>query len=172
VIVAVAPAEPDEMPIVHHFFVAFFYDLSQYDDNLGINDYGLPLWEPSGRPGPRTPAECVTFNWWIRDRCLPYILRADGNPAGYAMVCADKAHLPEDVDFDLLDFYIAPKYRRHGVGREAARLLFDRHRGAWQVFELARNAPALAFWHRVIDEYTGGHYADLDGGTQQRFSNV
>jgi hypothetical protein len=40
------------------------------------------------------------------------------------------------------------------------------------VFELARNAPALAFWHRIIGEYTDGRYEDLDGGTQQRFANV
>ena len=39
------------------------------------------------------------------------------------------------------------------------------------MFQLARNGPALAFWHKIIAEYTGNDYKSLDDGTQQRFSN-
>ena len=45
------------------------------------------------------------------------------------------------------------------------------YRGAWQVYELPTNQPAKAFWHRVIDEYTGGQFENLDKGTRQRFRN-
>ena len=162
----------DQMHVVRNLFVAFFYDLSAYDPNLVINEYGLPTWAPSGLPGPRTLEECAAFNWWIRDRCQPYLIFANGQVAGFLHVCADRDHLPPDVDFELMDFYIAPPFRRKGIGWQAARRAFDAHRGNWQVFELAKNTPALAFWHKRIADYTGNDYQNLDGGTQQRFCNT
>ncbi|MBX0328281.1 GNAT family N-acetyltransferase [Oscillochloris sp. ZM17-4] len=158
--------------IVRNMFVGYFYDMSQYDDNLIINDYGLPMWAPFGLPGPRTAEECVSFNWWIRDRCELYVIRAGGSPAGFVIICADAAHLPDGVEYELMDFYVAPRYRRQGVGRRAARLALDLHRGAWVVYQLARNAPALRFWHALVADYTGGDFTMLDEGTQQRFNNT
>lgn len=163
-------ANDETRQIVRNQFTAYFFDLSQYDDNLIINQYGLPWWAPSGPPGPRTHDECARMNWWVRDDCQHYIIRAGAVPAGFTIICDDPRHLAPGVDFELMDFYIAPKYRRVGVGRRAARLAFDTRRGGtWQVFQLARNAPALRFWHGVIAEYTGGRYESLDNGTQQRF---
>lgn len=164
-------ASEEEMRIVRHFFLFFFCDLSQYDDNLIINEAGLPMWLPSGLPGPQTTDECVIFNWWIRDNCFHYLIRADGKPAGFANVCTRQPHMPEGVDYELLDFYIAPKYRRQGAGRQAARMIFGQHHGRWVVYELEKNFPARAFWQAVISEYTHGHFENRDDGTQQQFSN-
>ena len=169
--VTIEIAAPETLFIVKNMFTAYFYDMSQYDDGLIINVSGLPLWAAFGLPGPKSHEECVAMNWWIRDRCDAIIVRADGVPAGFAFACADKTHIPPEIDFELLDFYIAPKYRRQGVGRQAAGLIFDRQRGKWQLFELACNLPALAFWHGFLKEYTGGIYENLDDGTQQRFDN-
>ena len=164
-------AAPDTLPIVKNMFTAYFYDMSQYDDGLIINEHGLPHWKDFGLPGPKSHEECVAQNWWIRDRCDALIIRANGVPAGFAFVFADKSHIPPEIDFELLDFYIVPKYRRQGVGGQAARLIFDGRRGRWQLFELARNLPALAFWRGCLEEYTGGRYENLNEGTQQRFDN-
>jgi predicted acetyltransferase len=160
-----------EMPIVRHFFLSYFYDMSQYDDNLIINDAGLPMWEPFGLPGPQTPDECIKFNWWIRDLCQHYIIRVDERPAGFVIICAAKEHLPEGVEYELMDFYITPKYQRNGIGKEAARQALDLFHGNWCVFQLEKNMPARNFWQKVIGEYTSGNFENLDGGTQQRFSN-
>ena len=170
--VELRPATRDTLPVVRNLFVAFFYDLSAYDPNLVINEYGLPTWAPSGLPGPRTLDECAAFNWWIRDRCSPYLILAGDQIAGFLHVCADREHLPPDVDFELMDFYIAPPFRRQGVGWQAARLIFDAYRGNWRVFELAKNGPALAFWHRRIADYTNDNFQNIDNGTQQRFNNA
>ncbi len=164
-------ATEQDMPIVKNFFVAYFYDMTEFDDNLIINDYGLPMWEPFGLPGPATFDECVWFNWWIRDSCQHYLIRADGQPAGFVIILADKTHLMPDVDYELMDFYVAPKYRRQGIGRKAALAAFELYRGNWQVFQLARNLRAKAFWHGVVADYTDGQYQNLDDGTQQRFTN-
>ena len=161
----------DDQCVVWHFFLAFFYDLSRYDPDIAIVESGLPHYEPSGNPRPRTFDEFIESNFWVRGDSFQYIIRADEQPAGYAVVCSGNAHIPPEIDFELLDFYIVPKYRGQGIGRQAARLVFDAHRGAWQVFELAANEPAKVFWLRVIGEYTGGVYQNLDDGTQQRFTN-
>ena len=161
----------EEQHIVRNLFVAYFYDLSQFDDNLIINEYGLPMWLPFGLPGPKTAEECATYNWWIRDKCLLYVIRVDGQPAGFAIVLADRNHLTPEVEYELMDFYIAPRYRRQGVGGQAAQQVFDAHRGNWQLFELDRNEPARRFWQNTLTDYTGGNFTNLDEGTQQRFCN-
>jgi predicted acetyltransferase len=168
--------DPDDLAIVRNMFTAYFYDMSQYDDGLAINCYGLPTWIASGLPGPRTQEECAAHNWWIRGAAWPHVIRADGNPAGFTIILPHERHggptyLPPEIDYEVLDFWIAPKYRRQGVGRQAAWLAFDTYRGTWLVIELARNTPARAFWHGVIADYTAGRYDSLEGGTQQRFRN-
>jgi predicted acetyltransferase len=157
--------------IVKNMFVAYFNDTAPYNDECVINAHGLPVADRPGSANPRTYDECVRFNWWIRDRCELYIVRADGTPAGFVIILTDLLHLPPGVDMELMDFYIMPKYRGRDVGRMAARAAFDLHHGCWQVGELARNAPAIRFWHSVINEYTRGQYENLENGTQQRFRN-
>lgn len=163
----------DARRIVQNFFVAYFYDMSQFDPGLLINDYGLPTWADFGLPGPKTWDECAAMNWWIRDTCELWVIWADGKPAGFAVVSVGPTHLPADIktDFELVDFYVAPKYRRQKIGQAAARQIFDGKRGVWTLFELRENAAALAFWHGFLDDYTGGNFEDLDDGTQQRFRN-
>lgn len=167
--ITLAPTTDADRHVVTNMFTAYFYDMSQYDPQLIINDHGLPMWAPSGLPGPETHEACVRFNWWVRDQCELYIIRADGRPAGFVIVAVGLAHLPAGVEFELMDFYIAPKYRRQGVGRQAARAALDLHRGAWVVYQLEANMPARQFWHAVIADYTSGQFENLDGGTQQRF---
>jgi aminoglycoside 6'-N-acetyltransferase I len=167
---------PEDRQIVENLMVAFFTELSRYDDQMHINAYGLPIFVPPGGEfspnAAKTWEECRQINWWVRDTCTLYVIRVDGVPAGYAAVLTDPAYLPDqETDFDLLDFYISPKFRGQGVGRAAARAVFDRHRGRWAVYELEKNRPAREFWQRVIHEYTGGQFENREGGTEQRFAN-
>jgi predicted acetyltransferase len=168
-------ARGDERQIVDNMFTAYFYDLSQYDDYLLINAHGLPVWALDGQEpedGPRTHEECRRFNWWVRDTCELYVIRADSRPAGFVIICpAPAEHMPVGIDYELMDFYIAPKYRRRGVGARAARLAFDLHRGAWVVYQLERNLAARTFWQRAVGEYTGGRFENHQAGTEQRFRN-
>ncbi len=170
--VTLSLADASSLTVVHHFFLNFFVDLSQYDPKMDINRYGLPVWGGfAGAEEVKTPEECVRFNWWIRDKGDLLLIEVEGKPAGYAIVFGREAPLPDGVDWELLDFYIAPKYRRRGVGRGAAKQIFDRYRGKWVLYELALNTPALRFWHSFLKDYTGGRFENLEDGTQQRFDN-
>lgn len=169
--VSLVRTTPETESVVRFFFVAFFLDLSQYDENIILNAHGLPTWAPSGLPGPSTVEDCATFNWWVRGEAERYLILVDGTPGGFLIISTGGDHIPAGVDYELLDFYIAPKYRRRGVGRLAARLALDLHHGNWVVYQLERNMPARAFWQAVIAEYTDGNYENRDGGVEQRFRN-
>ena len=53
----------------------------------------------------------------------------------------------------MAEFYVAPAFRRSGFGQAAARRLIARFPGRWQIAQLTGNAPAIAFWHRVLDGF-------------------
>ena len=63
--------------------------------------------------------------YFTEPRRYPYLLRVDGKLAGFALV-NDYPEIPEEKpDFCLSEFFILPKYRRQGVGREAVRRILD-----------------------------------------------
>lgn len=169
--VEVVEANDAEQAILRNLFTYYFQDMAQYDDGIRINEFGLPVWHSFLDAHPRTHEEMVTANWWIRDSCHRFLIRADGIPAGFVIVNAGPHFLPEGIDYDIQDFFILAKFRRQGVGRTAAKTVFATFRGRWEVIQLARNAPAIAFWNRVVAEVTDGHYEVLDNGARQRFRN-
>jgi predicted acetyltransferase len=97
--------------------------------------------------------------WTDADR-HPFFIRVDGRLAGFALVRAGTPH-------DMAEFFVMRKYRRTGVGIRAARMVFERFPGAWQVRQLAENTDGTAFWRSAIpvpfDE------AVCDGRPVQRF---
>jgi predicted acetyltransferase len=82
-------------------------------------------------------------DYWIDAARHPFLIRVDGRIAGFAFVRSGQPH-------DMAEFFVMRKYRRGGVGVEAARRLFTRFPGEWQVRQLAANAPATAFWRGAI----------------------
>jgi len=156
---------------IRNLFTAYFYEMSAWDPGILMNEYGLPVWHES-EGVPRTPEEQVEGNWWIRDRCARYAIRAGGAAVGFALVCEDPSLLPYEVphgtDFEVLDFYVAPKVRRSGVGARAAALVLERHRGNGVLLTLAANAGAQAFWRAALA--TGARdVVEHDGGTMFTF---
>ena len=56
------------------------------------------------------------------------------------------------------EFFVMHKYRRSGVGRYAAKAVFDMFHGKWELGEHPQNITSLRFWESVVKEYTGGKY--------------
>jgi predicted acetyltransferase len=144
--------EADEQA-VRNLFTAYFYEMAAWDPGILMNEYGLPVWHESAGV-PQTPDEQVEENWWVRDRCVRYAIRADGAAVGFTLVCEDFSILPYPVppesDFEILDFYVAPKARRQGFGARAAALVCERHHGNGVLFTLAANVGAQAFWRSTL----------------------
>jgi len=87
----------------------------------------------------------LSLYWEDADR-IPYLVQVDGADAGFALV---RRHRATDFN-EMAEFYIAPDYRRRGLGREAAHALFARHPGWWHLQILDSNVRAQAFWRSVV----------------------
>jgi predicted acetyltransferase len=102
-------------------------------------------------------------------RQLAVLLSAPGNEAmvfardqdlaGFALFRreAGVANAPHHV---LLDFFVVPRMRRLGIGGEAARLLFDRFVGQWEISVLTSDVAAYAFWRRTLARYAPGQVTE------------
>jgi predicted acetyltransferase len=53
------------------------------------------------------------------------------------------------------------------VGAEAARQVFDRFSGRWQVAQIPENSAAMLFWRKGIECYTGGKYNEVVADSQR-----
>ena len=99
--------------------------------------------------------------WWSEEWRHPFFIRVDGGVAGFALVQRRSRVSGDDQTWDVAEFFVMRKYRRHGVGSAAAIRAFDAHRGKWEVRELASNHAAIAFWRRVIGGYTKGNFGEM-----------
>ena len=107
--------------------------------------------------------------------CHPFTIVVDGKLAGFALH-EGRSRLSGEVGVnDVAEFFVMKKYRRRGVGAAAARELFDRFTGRWEVRQVRTNTAAIAFWRKTIGDYTGGAFTettqddDRFRGTVQRF---
>ena len=82
-------------------------------------------------------------NYWTERERRPFLFRVDGHWAGFALV---RTGAPNDM----AEFFVMRRYRRGGIGLEAARAVFERVPGAWQVRQIAANSGATEFWRRAI----------------------
>jgi len=109
-----------------------------------------------------------TSHWekyWTEPDRRAFLIKCDGEPAGFALVGPDGTQ--PDTQFDMGEFFIMRKFRRRGLGQQAAFSLFDRFRGRWEVRVVVQNKPALDFWRKVIDRYTGGKHRELPDPVKQ-----
>jgi predicted acetyltransferase len=151
--IEILPATEADMPVVRTLFQLYVHDMSDFIDiDVGADgQYPLSQSLRNYRDG-GTAREG-----------RPFLFRAGGKLAGLALV-RQIADTP--LTFDMGEFFILRKYRRTGLGRHAACALFDLFPGKWEVRELLPNKPAQAFWHRIIDAYTGGKFTE----TQEHFA--
>lgn len=91
---------------------------------------------------------------FIRDPLVDsYLIRVRGRIAGFALVYLKSRITGERDVRDMNQFFILRRYRRGGIGREAAHLLFERYKGRWEVRQLEANIPAQLFWRRTLERY-------------------
>jgi predicted acetyltransferase len=123
--------------------------------------------------GPRDQE--LLARWFRDDRSHPLLILAAGRAAGFALV--SRPLVPargSAAEYRMAEFFVRRTFRRRGVGRAAAGLIFSRFAGRWEVSEAAANAEAVQFWRRVIAAYTRGHYDEraANGEVQQRFTST
>lgn len=136
------PVTVDEKEILRNLMEKYDYEFTQYTLE-DVNPLGL-----------------YGYDWldayWTQQGRWAYFLKAGGKLAGFVMV----NNRPEagGTGYNMAEFFVMYKYRRCGLGSWAAKQVFDRYKGSWQLKRHPKNLAAAAFWDKVIGDYTGGSY--------------
>jgi predicted acetyltransferase len=157
--VQIVPVEQDQKSVLRQLLELYLYDFSEYDDGE-LNEHGRYGYE-------------YLDHYWTEEGRHPFFIRvaadgggADGVPedggpgklAGFVLVSSHSFVLEDPEARSISEFFVMRKYRRRGVGRQAAVQVFDRFPGQWEVDQHGGNRPSYLFWEAVIDAYTGGRY--------------
>ncbi len=151
--IEIIEAREEDMPVIENLIRFYIYDMSEHmgwdcpESGLFGGCDELPQYW--GKPC--DPEYAWPEGW----RGYPFLVRVDGRLAGFSLV----RQTGED-SYDIGQFFILRKFRGKGVGKYVARRMFDLFQGNWEVGEMLENAPARAFWTRIIAEYTDGHYEE------------
>lgn len=92
---------------------------------------------------------------WSDPNRFPFLILAASEPAGFALV-----REVETSSFDMEQFFVMRKFRRAGVGRDAAHQIFRKFSGSWTVEQINQNKAAQIFWRRVISDYTSDAFEE------------
>ena len=158
--VEVLSATPEQQPIVANLLELYAHDFSEFDNvELGAD----------GRFGyNRLPL------YWIDPNRHPFLIRMDGNLAGFALVKKGSEVTGNQNVWDMVEFFVARGFRRRGVGTRIAHQLWRQFPGTWEVRVRHSNVSAYPFWARAIAQFTGSEVFPIrfekDGDRWQLFS--
>jgi predicted acetyltransferase len=111
-----------------------------------VEDYAVS--DPEGK---HDPSVFPNFElYWTEPWRSPWWLLCGGQVAGLALVSDRYAPSGLPVDHGLVEFYVAPPFRRTGVGSRGATALFTAMPGQWELAVSPLNPRSTAFWPRAI----------------------
>ncbi|HXH55299.1 MAG TPA: GNAT family N-acetyltransferase [Gammaproteobacteria bacterium] len=134
-------ASINQKPALANLLELYAYDFTEYCDfdigNDGFYGYEfLPL-------------------YWTEPTRHPYLIYVDKKIAGFILVQRGSPISDDTVVWDIAEFFVMKKYKRQGVGTEAALKAWEKFKGLWQVRVLMSNPIACSFWPRAIEKFTG-----------------
>ena len=126
--------------------------------------------------GANNPHQDEIFaNWFSNDHSHPLVIAKGADAVGFALVSRPRVAAAGEtpVNYHMSEFFVRKSHRRLGIGRDAAKLIFDRFAGDWEIVEYQRNPSAVTFWRRVLTTYCKGRYTErsLNGEVHQRFTS-
>jgi predicted acetyltransferase len=122
-----------------------------------LQNYLAELSKLGGRPALNGVFPYRYFNaYWDEPDRWPFWIKSEDEIAGFALV-----RKRDDGAFEMAEFYVRPEYRRSGIGAGSARALFARFPGRWHLSEFKENTAAIAFWRRVLQDFSA--YAETVG---------
>jgi predicted acetyltransferase len=140
--VEVTPASLQEQHTIENLMQLYIHDFSE---NWSGTDRGDV--DQDGRFAPY-PLE----SYWANPSHIPLLFRIANRIVGFSLLNGE-SHLGAPVERNVAEFFVLRKYRRGGVGTEAAHAMFARFPGVWEAAVARKNAAAQAFWRRAIESY-------------------
>jgi predicted acetyltransferase len=143
-----AQNSPQDRLWIQRQYPEYLNDLSDLSMNTGMF------------PAYREREAELMARWFADDSAHPLVILKDDRPVGFALVSRPPRNQREQIDFCMAEFFVDSRSRRLGVGRDAAKLIFNRFAGTWQVTEFLYNKPAVEFWRATVAEYTDGQFRE------------
>jgi predicted acetyltransferase len=152
---------------IEESYKEYLDDLTRVSLNTGMFP-AFGMGDSASEFGDRQPD--IMARWFADDSSYPLLILRDQEPQGFALV-SKPTMKRSDVDYRMAEFFVVKRSRRHGVGREAAELIFNRFDGRWEIVEFMRNQAAVAFWRNIVGQYTHGRFneAVLQGEVRHTF---
>jgi predicted acetyltransferase len=102
--------------------------------------------------------------YWIEPDRFPYLVWVNGGLAGFVLLRRG-TYFPEHLGKEqramlVAEFFVMKDLRRRGVGSQAAKELFSRFPGRWEIAQETSNLAGQAFWRTVINRYCGGEFKE------------
>ncbi|OPA75225.1 GNAT family N-acetyltransferase [Paenibacillus selenitireducens] len=158
--IQLVPVLKENRDILYRLYQLYQHDFSLYTD-FDVNDRG--------------EFSVSIEHYWQDPRWNPFIIYHTGQMIGFLVVLFENYDVDPDPTHVIYDFMVLRKYRRKGLGKQAAMKAFDLYSAKWATAQMEDNEPAISFWRQVIEEYTSGNYHEnyrADRGKYiQTFSN-
>lgn len=95
--------------------------------------------------------------YWIEPERFPYLVRVNGGLAGFVLL-RKGTYFPEILGNEqramlVAEFFVMKAFRRRGVGTRAAKELFSRFPGRWEIAQEPDNYGGQDFWRKLISDY-------------------
>ena len=100
--IEIQPAKFEEKQLIIRLLELYSHDLSEYEGS-DLNEHG------------EFGYKYFDQYWGEADR-HPFLVRFDGNPAGFVFV--NKFVYSEGIDYSIAEFFVVRKYRRKGIGQK------------------------------------------------------
>ncbi len=132
--------------IIYNLMQLYTYELSFFEDettNFQLQENGL------------FKLSKYIDLYWTQEERHPYILKYDGQIAGFVL-----ERFNEDRMNEIAEFFVLNKYRKHGAGTFMANEMFNRYKGEWEIRTLLKNKRVQEFWRKVVKSASNGNYEE------------
>ena len=136
----------NEKEIILNLMQLYTYELSFFEDettNFKLLDNGL-----------YKVSKYIEL-YWKEEKRHPYILKYNGELAGFVL-----ERFNEDDTNEIAEFFVLNKYRKLGAGTFMAKEIFKRYKGKWEIRTLLKNKRAQEFWRKVVKEVSNNNYKE------------
>ena len=128
----------DQQETLRNLYSLYLHDLSVYAESLQASEEGS--------------FEFDSFNLiWSKEGITPYLIRADGELAGFILLL--EKPFTKKVDVLVNDFFVLNRYRGRGVAKAAVARIFAEHKGHYYISQLKNNDPAVRFWKKIYKQW-------------------
>jgi predicted acetyltransferase len=136
--------EPDQDVVLRNLFEYYVHDMAEWFeiDTKADGSYSYD-----------------TSSVW-NNGCEAWLAKLGDSIAGFAVIGPAVKWSDPIPAFDVHEFFVIRRYRRHGLGAAMSTRLWDAHPGEWLVRVVEANAVATRFWRTSIATYSSGAYVE------------